>query len=102
MKIIRAENLEVLMRRKHIEFIKAETRRLEALGVVLGMLGINTLEPKRAGRPRLYDTEAERKRAYRKRKAEKPLSIVQEGRKKWPLEKVRDLDFAIRAQGGTV
>ena len=57
------------MSRKDIEIIEAATRRLEALGIVLGMLGLN--EPKRAGRRRMYATEADRQRAYRKRKSEK-------------------------------
>ncbi len=57
------------MSRKDIEIIEAETRRLEALGIVLGMLGLK--EPKRAGRRRMYVTEADRQRAYRKRKSEK-------------------------------
>ena len=87
------------MSRKVIELIKAETRRLEALGVVLGMLGLTTFEPTRAGRPNLYETEAERKRAYRNRKATKPLSIVREGQRTRPLKKVRDIDLAQKAQG---
>jgi hypothetical protein len=86
------------MSRKDVELIKAETRRLEALGVVLGMLGLNTLEPKRGGRPKLYETEAERKRAYRNRKAAKPLSIVREGQRTRSLKKVRDIDLAQKAK----
>jgi hypothetical protein len=56
------------MSRKDVEIIEAETRRLEALGIVLGMLRLN--EPKRAGRRRMYETEADRQRAYPKRKSE--------------------------------
>jgi hypothetical protein len=41
----------------------AETRRLEALGIVLGMLRLD--EPKR-GRRRMYDTEADRQKTYLK------------------------------------
>jgi hypothetical protein len=44
------------MSRKDVEIIIAETRRLEALGRILGSLGLNAAEPKRAGRRRMYDT----------------------------------------------
>jgi hypothetical protein len=87
------------MSRQDIELIKAETLKLEALGFVLGMLGLTTLEPKRAGRPKLYETEAERKRAYRNRKAAKPLSIVREGQRTRSLKKVRHIDLGQKAQG---
>ena len=66
---------------REIEIIKAETRRLEALGVVLGMLGLNTFDAKRRprrvgplhphprlGRKRVFPTNAEKQRAYRNRK----------------------------------
>ncbi|MGH7796581.1 MAG: hypothetical protein ACREQ2_17075 [Candidatus Binatia bacterium] len=71
------------MGRREIELIKAETRRLEALGVVLGMLGLNVFEAKRRprksgtgplhshprlGRKRVFQTNAEKQRAYRNRK----------------------------------
>jgi hypothetical protein len=63
------------MKRKDIELIKAETARLEAMGVVLGMLGLSTFEVKRAGRPRSHGSKAEKQRAYRKRKSEKVRDI---------------------------
>jgi hypothetical protein len=91
-----------MMSRKDVEWIKAETRRLEALGVVLGMLGLSAFETKPAGRPRQYQSAAEKKRAYRERKAKKPLSIVKKGRKKWPLGKVRDVDLARKAEASTI
>ena len=66
------------MSRKDVEWLVAETRRLEAIGVVLGMLGLTGLAPampgrhggrrKKAGRKKTYSNEAAKKREYRKRK----------------------------------
>ena len=54
----------------------AETRKLESLGIVLPdpelAERMSLLVPERkAGRPRLYKTEAEKKKAYRARVASK-------------------------------
>jgi hypothetical protein len=65
-----------------LELIKAETRRLEALGVVLGMLGL----AKPAGRSKVHATKAARQRAYRERMSEKPLSEIRQKRKATALE----------------
>ena len=76
------------MSRNDVEWIVAETRRLEAIGVVLGMLGLTDSAPagptpndtvvaksarhggrrKNAGRKKTYSNEAAKKREYRKRK----------------------------------
>jgi hypothetical protein len=54
------------MSRADLAFAYEQTRKLEARGLGLFRLPEN----RQAGRPRVYQTEAERKRAYRKRKAE--------------------------------
>lgn len=64
------------MSRKTIELIKAETRRLEAMGVVLGMLGLKVFETKQSGRPRVHKTRADKQRDYRHRKKAKVLNVV--------------------------
>ena len=66
------------MSRKDLDWILAETRRLEALGVVLGALGLEVRAPavrsrhggrrKNAGRKKTYSNQAAKKREYRKRK----------------------------------
>ena len=63
--------------RGDVEIIVAETRRLEALGIVLGMLRLH--EPKR-GTTAMYETEADRQRAYRKRKSESKSRTVESAR----------------------
>jgi hypothetical protein len=72
---------------KAIELMEAETRRLEALGVVLGLtVGLKCLAqamPRRhggrrqnAGRKKIYSSEAAKKREYRKRKRKRLQNVT--------------------------
>jgi hypothetical protein len=67
------------MSRRDIEFLKAQTKRLEVLGIVLGnrngqyfvCMPCDIAQPlhphPRRGRKRLYESNAKRQRAYRYR-----------------------------------
>jgi hypothetical protein len=59
------------MSRKDIELIQAETRRLEALGLVLGMLGLTAFAAKLGGRPRVHASNAQKQEAHRRRQSRK-------------------------------
>lgn len=79
------------MSRKDIELIKAETRRLEALGVVLRNIGqVANLyrSPKKLGRKRVYADNAAKIRAYRERQFGKPLAEIVESKKVTDIQKV--------------
>ena len=60
---------------RKLKLIEAETRRLIAMGVVLERLGLDMLDGKR-GRPKQYESSAEKKAAYRKRRKERALAGV--------------------------
>ena len=86
------------MSQADLDFAYEQTRRLEARG-----MGLFNVPPKRqACRPRLYQTEVERKKAHRERRAGRSLVELSEGRKKRPPEKVTDMEILRKAEGLTL
>jgi hypothetical protein len=85
------------MSKADLEWAYELTRRLEARG-----MGLFNVPPKReAGRPRLYQTEAEKKKAYRERRAGRSLVELSEGQKRSP-EKVTDMEISKKAEALTL
>jgi len=81
------------MSRADLEFAWDQTRRLEARGMAMPDAEIakrmsDVIPEKKAGRPKLYQTEAEKKKAYRERRAGKALASL----KTAPFEKVPDIE----------
>ena len=83
------------MSRREIELIKAETRRLEALGIVLRNLGYavrqaGAVRPSatKRGRKRKHRDQAAKMRAYRERKSWRPLAAINANEKVADLRKV--------------
>jgi hypothetical protein len=71
-----------------LDFAYEQTRRLEARG--MGLFGLPP--KKKAGRPKLYQSQAEKKRAYRERLRGKPLEVKGAQEKRLP-EEVTDMEI---------
>ena len=89
------------MSRVDIEFAWQQTKRLEAEGIVLPdpelAKRMSELIPERkAGRPRLYGSEAEKKKAYRERRAGRSLADLSDGHKTAPVEQVTDMETRLK------